>query len=94
MKMGIHQDSLAESAALADYTLWYEPAGLEWGLREVIEQATATSDSIINQQVMSSVDTIIEHISSHAQAGDAIVVMSNGGFEGIHQRLLAALRDK
>ena len=94
MKMGIHQDSLAESAALADYTLWYEPAGLEWGLREVIEQATATSDSIINQQVMSSVDTIIEHISSHAQAGDAIVVMSNGGFEGIHQRLLTALRDK
>ena len=63
-------------------------------MREVIEQATATSDSIINQQVMSSVDTIIEHISSHAQAGDAIVVMSNGGFEGIHQRLLAALRDK
>ncbi len=94
MKMGIHQDSLAESAALADYTLWYEPAGLEWGLREVIEQATAASDSIINQQVMSSVDTIIEHISSHAQAGDAIVVMSNGGFEGIHQRLLTALRDK
>ncbi|MEC9444499.1 MAG: cyanophycin synthetase, partial [Pseudomonadota bacterium] len=94
MKMGIHQDSLAESAALADYTLWYEPAGLEWGLREVIEQATATSDSIINQHVMSSVDTIIEHISTHAQAGDAIVVMSNGGFEGIHQRLLTALRDK
>ena len=94
MKMGIHQDSLAESAALADYTLWYEPAGLEWGLREVIEQATAANKSIGNQQVMSSVDTIIEHISSHAQAGDAIVVMSNGGFEGIHQCLLTALRDK
>lgn len=94
MKMGIHQDSLAESAALADYTLWYEPAGLEWGLKEVIEQANAASDSIGNQQVMSSVDTIIEHISNHAQAGDAIVVMSNGGFEGIHQRLLTALRDK
>ena len=94
MKMGIHQDSLAESAALADYTLWYEPTGLEWGLREVIEQATAANNSIGNQQVMSSVDTIIEHISSHAQTGDAIVVMSNGGFEGIHQRLLTALRDK
>jgi UDP-N-acetylmuramate: L-alanyl-gamma-D-glutamyl-meso-diaminopimelate ligase len=94
MKMGIHQDSLAESAALADYTLWYEPTGLEWGLRKVIEQATAANNSIGNQQVMSSVDTIIEHISSHAQAGDAVVVMSNGGFEGIHQRLLTALRDK
>jgi UDP-N-acetylmuramate: L-alanyl-gamma-D-glutamyl-meso-diaminopimelate ligase len=92
MKMGIHQDSLAQSAAIADYTLWYEPTGLEWGLKEVIEQANATSDSIGHQQVMSSVDAIIEHIIRYAQAGDAIVVMSNGGFEGIHQRLLAALR--
>ena len=94
MKMGIHQDSLAESAALADYTLWYEPTGLEWGLREVIEQATTTNDAIGNQQVMSSVDAIIEHITHHAQAGDAIVVMSNGGFEGIHQRLLTALHSE
>jgi len=93
MKMGIHQDSLAQSAALADYTLWYEPTGLEWGLKEVIEQAKSTSDSIGNQQVLSSIDAIIEHISSHAKAGDAIVVMSNGGFEGIHQRLLTALHN-
>lgn len=93
MKMGIHQDSLAQSAALADYTLWCEPTGLEWGLKEVIEQAKATSDAIGNQQVLSSIDAIIEHISSHAKAGDAIVVMSNGGFEGIHQRLLTALHN-
>jgi UDP-N-acetylmuramate: L-alanyl-gamma-D-glutamyl-meso-diaminopimelate ligase len=94
MKMGIHQHSLAESAALADHTLWYEPTGLEWGLKEVIEQATATNNEIGHQQVLSSVDAIIEHISTHAQAGDAIVIMSNGGFEGIHQRLLTVLRRK
>jgi UDP-N-acetylmuramate: L-alanyl-gamma-D-glutamyl-meso-diaminopimelate ligase len=92
MKMGIHQDSLAESAALADHTLWYEPTGLEWGLREVIENANMVNPNMGNQQVLSSVDTIIEHISTHAKAGDAIVIMSNGGFEGIHQRLLTALR--
>ena len=92
MKMGIHQDSLAESAALADHTLWYEPTGLEWGLREVIENANLVDPNMGNQQVLSSVDAIIEHISTHAKAGDAIVIMSNGGFEGIHQRLLTALR--
>ena len=94
MKMGIHQDSLAQSAALADYTLWYEPTGLEWGLREVIETATTANPNIGNQQVLSSVEDIIAHISSHATAGDAIVIMSNGGFEGIHQRLLTALSNK
>ncbi|WP_296242962.1 MULTISPECIES: UDP-N-acetylmuramate:L-alanyl-gamma-D-glutamyl-meso-diaminopimelate ligase [unclassified Psychrobacter] len=92
MKMGIHQDSLAESAVLADHTLWYEPSGLEWGLKDVIENAQATNPSMANQQVLSSVDAIIAHIQTHAKAGDAIVIMSNGGFEGIHQRLLTALR--
>ncbi|WP_201578162.1 UDP-N-acetylmuramate:L-alanyl-gamma-D-glutamyl-meso-diaminopimelate ligase [Psychrobacter okhotskensis] len=94
MKMGIHQDSLAESAALADYTLWYEPTGLEWGLKDVIDNANTASPNIDNQQVLSSVDAIIEHITSHAKAGDAIVIMSNGGFENIHQRLLTALREQ
>lgn len=94
MKMGIHQDSLAESAALADHTLWYEPTGLEWGLKAVIEQAKIANDKIGDQQVLASIDAIIEHISVHARAGDAIVIMSNGGFEGIHQRLLTALHSR
>lgn len=94
MKMGIHQDSLAESAALADHTLWYEPTGLEWGLKEVIENANIANPNMGNQQVLSSINAIIEHIDTHAQAGDAIVIMSNGGFEGIHQRLLTALQNK
>lgn len=91
MKMGVHQDSLAQSAALADHTLWYEPAGLEWGLREVIEQANMNHDTQNKQQVLSSIEAIVDHISTHARANDAIVIMSNGGFEGIHQRLLTAL---
>ena len=87
MKMGIHQDSLAQSAALADHTLWYEPTGLEWGLKEVIEDA----DHQGQQQVVRSTDAIIEQVTAQAKAGDAIIIMSNGGFEGIHQRLLTAL---
>ena len=93
MKMGVHQESLAESASLADFTLWYEPTGLEWGLREVIDTATSANPNIGNQKVISSVDDIIAHITTHATAGDAIVIMSNGGFEGIHQRLLLALNN-
>ena len=102
MKMGIHQDSLAASAALADQTLWYEPAGLEWGLQEVIERATTldtnnldtspAANPVANPQlVLPSVDAIIDHLKANAQAGDAIIIMSNGGFENIHQRLLTAL---
>ena len=89
MKMGIHQDSLAQSAVLADHTLWYEPAGLEWGLKEVIDRVEHNG----KQQVICSVEAIIDHITTHARAGDAVIIMSNGGFEGIHERLLTALRE-
>lgn len=89
MKMGVHQDSLAQSAALADQTLWYEPAGLEWGLREAIEGNANIEKN--KQQVLSSIEAIIDYISVNASSGDAIIIMSNGSFEGIHQRLLTAL---
>ena len=87
MKMGIHKSGLAASADLADNVLWYEPEGLAWGLREVIDNADTTN----TQQVFTSTDAIIEYVCTHAKTGDAVVIMSNGGFEGIHQRLLTAL---
>lgn len=39
-----------------------------------------------------SVDDIVSHIATHAVEGDVILIMSNGGFGGIHEKLLAALR--
>jgi UDP-N-acetylmuramate: L-alanyl-gamma-D-glutamyl-meso-diaminopimelate ligase len=38
------------------------------------------------------VDAIVDHVATGAHAGDVVVVMSNGGFGGIHEKLLAALR--
>jgi UDP-N-acetylmuramate: L-alanyl-gamma-D-glutamyl-meso-diaminopimelate ligase len=43
---------------------------------------------------MYEVDSIIAHLVENAKAGDAIVLMSNGGFAGIHQQLAQALKDK
>lgn len=85
MKLGSHKASLAPSAAIADHVLWYEPKDLAWGLTDAIGNAT-------NQQVLDSTDAIIEHLVTHAKAGDAIIIMSNGGFEGIHGRLVEALQ--
>lgn len=89
MKMGIHQDDLATSASLADTAIWFEPSGLEWGLKDVIAKADITNE----QLVLPSTDAIIDHLVRHSKAGDAIIIMSNGGFEGIHQRLLAKLTE-
>ncbi|GAA0324030.1 UDP-N-acetylmuramate:L-alanyl-gamma-D-glutamyl-meso-diaminopimelate ligase [Psychrobacter aestuarii] len=87
MKMGVHKSGLADSAALADMVLWFEPAGLEWGLREAIEAQHPAN----KQHIIDSTESIIAHLCAHVKSGDAVVIMSNGGFEGIHQRLLQAL---
>ncbi|WP_019672067.1 UDP-N-acetylmuramate:L-alanyl-gamma-D-glutamyl-meso-diaminopimelate ligase [Psychrobacter lutiphocae] len=92
MKLGIHKDNLAASAQLADEVIWYEPAGLEWGLSDVIDQ---TKKAVGNTQtVINDTQKIIDYVLSQlgkTDQNDAIIIMSNGGFENIHQRLLAAI---
>jgi UDP-N-acetylmuramate: L-alanyl-gamma-D-glutamyl-meso-diaminopimelate ligase len=39
-----------------------------------------------------SVDEIVAHVASEAQSGDVVAVLSNGGFGGIHDKILAAIR--
>ena len=83
MKQGIHKEQLLNAIASADRTLWYQPAGLEWDLTGWLE-----SD---NSKVASTTDDIIATVSTWAEGGGHIVIMSNGGFEGIHGRLLSHL---
>lgn len=85
MKLGTHQGLLAPSASIADQVIWYQPANLDWSVADAIGNAA-------NQQVMTSTDAIIEHIAAHIGDDDAVIVMSNGGFEGIHGRLVKALQ--
>lgn len=88
MRMGSHKDGLAHSARLADEVIWYQPEGLDWDLQPVIEAASN------HAQVSRSLDEIIERIVNEASEGDAVVIMSNGGFGGLHQKLMSALKAK
>ncbi len=86
MRMGIHKDSLSDSWQQADEICLYQPEGLDWNLADVAQQ------SKVPATIFSSTDKIIEHLTSKAKSGDHILIMSNGGFEAIHQRLLDALQ--
>lgn len=87
MRMGSHKEGLADAARLADEVIWYQPEGLDWDLQPVIEAAVNSA------QVSHSLDEIIQRIRSEAAEGDAVVIMSNGGFSGLHQKLISALQD-
>jgi len=85
MKMGVHQQTLAESLQEADRVIMFEDAGIGLSLSEI--QAELGDKATVE----SSIDDIISTVKAEAKQGDEVLIMSNGGFGGIHQRLLTAL---
>ena len=85
MKMGVFKDSLASALALADVVVLYQAPDLGWDLGEVAAALGSRG------QVCHSLDETLAAICAQAQPGTQVLIMSNGGFGGIHQRLLEAL---
>ena len=84
MKMGVHKETLVDSLKLADEVYLYQADNLSWDLSAMINNES--------MQVFSSTQAIIDQVVASAKPGDHIIIMSNGGFEDIHQRLLDALK--
>jgi UDP-N-acetylmuramate: L-alanyl-gamma-D-glutamyl-meso-diaminopimelate ligase len=84
MKRGVMKDRLAESLAAADEVFCYS-AGLEWDAR------TALAPLGGRVAIHDDLGRLVAAIAQSARAGDHILIMSNGGFGGIHDKLLAAL---
>jgi UDP-N-acetylmuramate: L-alanyl-gamma-D-glutamyl-meso-diaminopimelate ligase len=84
MKLGVMKEQLPASLALADAVFCYS-GGIDWDVAAAMAPlgVKATTDAELN--------SLIEHIASQVLPGDHILVMSNGGFGGIHDKLLARL---
>ena len=85
MRLGVHGDALAASLAGADEVFLRAREDLKWSA----EQALAGL-----QQPMfaaAAVDELVAAVIRQAAPGDCVLVMSNGGFDGIHGKLLAGL---
>ncbi|WP_428353054.1 UDP-N-acetylmuramate:L-alanyl-gamma-D-glutamyl-meso-diaminopimelate ligase [Methyloprofundus sp.] len=80
MRMGVHREVLADSLILADRVLIYQPEELGWDLSEL---QTETN----NIQICSSIDHIISELQQEVAPDSHFLMMSNGSFGGIYQRL-------
>ena len=87
MRLGQYRAELGAAAQEADHVIWFEPPGLDWNL-------SAALDAYEHQEVISDIDALLNRALALAHPGDKIVVMSNGGFQGLHTRLIATLEDK
>jgi UDP-N-acetylmuramate: L-alanyl-gamma-D-glutamyl-meso-diaminopimelate ligase len=84
MKLGVMKDRLAASLAGADRIFCYS-AGLQWDAGAVLASLGAKA------VVFDDIKRLVEAIAGDARHGDHVLVMSNGGFGGIHDKLLARL---
>ena len=85
MRLGVHRDSLAPALAGADLAFLLQPPGLDWRLEDTLAPLGERA------AVADEVDDLVALIVAQARPGDLILVMSNGAFGGIHQKLLDAL---
>ena len=86
MKMGIHQKTLASSVKSADQVFWYQNAAIDWDLASLSDSVEVPSMST------NKLDNLIEKAVNLAQSNVHIVIMSNGGFEGFHNKLSDAIK--
>lgn len=88
MRLGALKARLNDSVAAADHAFWYQPAGIDWSMQALIEPQGERAT------LCDQMDQLVQAVVSEAAPLDRIVVMSNGGFDGIHERLLDALKTR
>jgi UDP-N-acetylmuramate: L-alanyl-gamma-D-glutamyl-meso-diaminopimelate ligase len=86
MKLGVHRDELAPALAGADQSWLLSAPELGWDL------AAALKPLGERLHFGASVEDLVTGLSNELRAGDQVLIMSNGGFGGLHDKLLTALR--
>jgi UDP-N-acetylmuramate: L-alanyl-gamma-D-glutamyl-meso-diaminopimelate ligase len=87
MRMGVHSELIAPALAAADEVFIFTPPDLGWDTAPLIRDLGRRGHAV------ASIDAMAATLSAQALAGDSVLIMSNGGFGGLHEKLLSALRE-
>ncbi len=88
MRMGIHAAQLSDAVDCADQVVWFNPPSLSWDIESVISASQTPSET------HSDLESLITSVVSYAKPDSHIVIMSNGGFGGVHTRLAECLKQE
>jgi UDP-N-acetylmuramate: L-alanyl-gamma-D-glutamyl-meso-diaminopimelate ligase len=88
MRMGVHADTLADSFAAADEIWIYAPPELGWDAKSAFAKLGT------RVHLVSEMTSLQSDLLDGLHRGDHALIMSNGGFGGLHSRLLEALQSR
>ena len=86
MKLGTHKAALAESLRGADRVFVYQSPEVRWDVAEAIQPLGELA--VVHDDLAQLTAALV----ATTRPGDQVVLMSNGSFGGLHDRLLVALR--
>lgn len=84
MRMGVFREQIAPALVLADEVVFYQPANVDWALDDVAAQCS------IPARVENNIEKLASGLAA-TQGPAHILIMSNGGFGGLHQKLVSLL---
>src|SRR6266404_9317420 len=88
MKMGVHQNTLGPSLLGADEVWLFTPPDLGWDATPIVASLGKRGHG------SRDIGALAVELAKTAKAGDHVLIMSNGGFGGLHGKLLAELERK
>ncbi|MEM9100882.1 MAG: UDP-N-acetylmuramate:L-alanyl-gamma-D-glutamyl-meso-diaminopimelate ligase [Pseudomonadota bacterium] len=88
MKMGVHKEDLVEALNLADKVIIHDAESLLWSVQAVFESSS------IDWKAIELTEQIVEHLMTTVRKGDHLLLMSNGGFDGLYNKLLEKIKAK
>jgi len=93
MRTRIHQERLPECFKDADMVIFNPASDRNLASDELLDTDLVCKNIGEHAQVIADIDDIIQEVSKHAKSGDDVLILSNGGFEGIHKKLLKSLQN-
>lgn len=84
MKQGVHKHLLKDSLANADFSCIYFADDIQWEADFLLDETTTVFDNT---------EKLLQYVINNKQDYKHVLIMSNGGFENLHQRLLSGLED-
>ncbi|NQY87574.1 MAG: UDP-N-acetylmuramate:L-alanyl-gamma-D-glutamyl-meso-diaminopimelate ligase [Colwellia sp.] len=85
MKSGVHKAALPLSLAQADQVFIFQDDKIKWSVSDLID--TCQPPCFVEKNI----DDLVVRIVEQSKMGDTIVVMSNGSFANIHEKILTAI---
>ncbi len=86
MRLGMHKEELGQACIDADFVMWYEPEGMNWSMQAVADESPvpAVCDG--------SIESMLSTLGRQLDGDCHIVIMSNGGFGGIHPKVVDTVK--